>query len=155
MYEQAITDICAAVETARSGTASTWAEILASVDSDDPLCVLLGDVKVTDHNVESRCRTKRARNLLRANGLSRLDRLTALSIREVWALRGCGRQSAIDILAAALMTLVDNQPVPVGADVPLPGMGVEMELSERIEPRGNEINRTSVSDPLLHLLKGR
>lgn len=155
MYEQAITDVDAAAEAVRLGTASAWAEILASVDSPDPLYVLLGDARIADGDVESRCRTQRARNLLRTNGLSRLDRLMALSVSEVWSLRRCGRESVIDILSATLLTLVDHQSVPAGANVPLPGMGIELELPEApVSCQDNKAKRT-ISDPLLDLLEGR
>ncbi|WP_338767827.1 hypothetical protein V7968_02395 [Nocardia vulneris] len=155
MYEQALADVAAAPTAMRVDTASAWAEILAAIDSPDPLSVLLGHGRITCGDVESRCRTKRARNLLRANGIGRLDRLIALTVTEVRSLRRCGRESVIDILAAMLLTLVDDQSVPAGANVPLPGMGIELEVPEPWEPRSDGMAKVAVSDPLLDLLEGR
>ncbi|MGW5433348.1 hypothetical protein ACWET9_40190 [Streptomyces sp. NPDC004059] len=155
-YEQAVVDVDAAPPgTVRVATAQAWARILVAVDSPHDLSTLLGHSAATDGEVDACCRTQRARNLLRKNHLMRLDRLLGMTITDLRSIRQCGRESAVDILAALLLTLVgDSGMQPNRSDVPLPGMEGQLDPPEPERPHDGCKDDETVKDPLLDLLKG-
>lgn len=155
-YAQAVVDVDAAsAGSVRVATAQAWARILVGVDSPNDLGTLLGRSAATDGEVDACCRTQRARNLLRKNHLRRLDQLLGITITDLRSIRQCGRESAVDILTALLLTLVgDSGMQPNRSDVPLPGMDAQLDPPEPQRSRGNSTDRETVKDPLLDLLKG-
>ncbi|WP_142168566.1 hypothetical protein [Streptomyces sp. SLBN-134] len=155
-YEQAVVDVEAApAGTMRVATAETWARILVAVDSPHDLGRLLGDPATTDGEVDVCCRTQRARNLLRRNHLTRLDKLLGITIADLRSIRQCGRESAVDILAALLLTLVGESGMQSkSSDVPLPGIDAQLDPPKSEGPHDDSTDEETVKDPLLDLLKG-
>ncbi|WP_109002636.1 hypothetical protein [Streptomyces rishiriensis] len=155
-YEQAVVDVDAApAGTMRMATAQAWARILVGVDSPNDLGTLLGRSTTTGDEVDIRCHTQRARNLLRKNHLRRLDQLLGITIADLRNIRQCGRESAVDILTALLLTLVgDSGMQPQRSDVPLPGMDAQLDSPKPQRSDGDGRDHGLVKDPLLDLLKG-
>ncbi|MBB5871908.1 hypothetical protein F4553_005287 [Allocatelliglobosispora scoriae] len=157
VYEQAIAAVeGAAAGPARLTVATTWAGLLASAADTDSLRVLLGNDSTADADVTARCRTERSRRLLATNGLTQLNQLMELKIRDLQRIPSCGRATLIDILVAMLLTLVADPIVQPPGDVPLPGLGFELELrgiQEAAIPKAASYE--PVSDPLLDILKSR
>lgn len=155
-YEQAVVDVGAATAgTVRVATAEAWARILVAVDSPSDLGTLLGRSAAADGEVEARCQTQRARNLLRKHHLMRLDRLLQITVTDLLGIRQCGRESAVDILAALLLTLVGDAAFqPPRSDVPLPGIDAQLDATKPRESHVDSASDEGVKDPLLDLLKG-
>ncbi|MEU5222161.1 hypothetical protein AB0G55_05775 [Streptomyces toyocaensis] len=155
-YEQAVVDVDAApAGTMRVATARAWARILVGVDSPNDLGTLLGRSTAAGDEVDVRCHTQRARNLLRKNHLRRLDQLLGITIADLRNIRQCGRESAVDILTALLLTLVgDSGMPPQRSDVPLPGIDAHLDSPKPQRSGGDGRERDPVKDPLLDLLKG-
>lgn len=155
-YEQAVVDVDAAPAGAmRVATAETWARILVAVDSPHDLGRLLGRPATTDGEVDVCCRTQRARNLLRKNHLTRLDGLLGITISDLRGIRQCGIESAVDILAALLLTLVgDSGTHARRSDVPLPGIDAQLNPPKPERSPDDSVDDETVKDPLLDLLKG-
>ncbi|MEV7680472.1 hypothetical protein AB0O64_18285 [Streptomyces sp. NPDC088341] len=155
-YEQAVIDVDAAPPgNVRVATAQAWARILVAVDSPNDLGTLLGPPAVTDGEVDASCHTQRARNLLRKNHLMRLDRLLGITITDLRSIRQCGRESAVDILTALLLTMVGGSGMPTDrSDVPLPGIDTHLDPPESERSHDDSTHNETVQDPLLDLLKG-
>lgn len=155
-YEQAVVDVDTAPPgTVRVATAQAWARILVAVDSPNDLGTLLGHPVVTDGEVDAYCRTQRARNLLRKNHLMRLDRLLGITITDLRSIRQCGRESAVDILTALLLTMVGGSDMQAdNSDVPLPGLDAQLDPPDPERSHDDITHDETVKDPLLDLLKG-
>ncbi|MGR6972709.1 hypothetical protein ACU639_24490 [Streptomyces cynarae] len=155
-YEQAVVDVDAApAGTVRVATAQAWARILVAIDSPNDLGTLLRRSATTGGEVDACCRTQRARNLLRKNHLRRLDQLLGITITDLRNIRQCGRESAVDILTALLLTLVGESGMqPNRSDVPLPGIDAQLDPPEAPRYHGDGTDHEAVKDPLLDLLKG-
>lgn len=115
MFRSAIDEVLAARdEEERQAAAARWATRLA--DGSDRVALAEGsavDASGT-RDVLRHCRTTRARNILRANGLTTTGEFLPLSVSDLRDLRMCGRETVIDILRALLVALgpvdVDGSP---------------------------------------------
>jgi hypothetical protein len=156
VLKQAVDDVRTATTGAqRRVIAVGWAEVIAALDAPERLRVLLDEAPAKGCDVAMHCITRRARTLLRINGLSELDRLMDLTVAELWRLPDCGRVSVIEILTAALLALVDDRLALALVDEPLPGMETGID-SRRLPMEVTSCAPTqNVSDPLLDLLEKR
>ncbi|MEU8076017.1 hypothetical protein AB0B31_11245 [Catellatospora citrea] len=153
MYERVIAELeLADTGSARRSVATTWAGILASADDPDSLQLLLGGTAAPDVDITSRCRTGRARRLIAGNAIAQLDRIMSLSVRDLRRIPNCGRATLVDILAATLLSLIDE---PIIGAIPLPGLGIELERPNGPVSNVPAVSFEPVSDPLLDILKSR
>jgi hypothetical protein len=154
VYKQAVTDVRRAdTGSARLNVATSWAGILSAADSPDPLLMLLGEPDFVDRDVSARCCTRRARRVLTRNGLTQLSRLMRMRVKELRRIPDCGPASLIDILAAALLSVVDDPATSPSDVLPLPGLSGNLNASAA--PTTSTAPCEPVSDPLLDLLESR
>jgi hypothetical protein len=155
VHAQAVEDVRdAGAGEPRREVAAAWARAIAAADPSETVGTMFGMDAPAAGDVATRCLSRRARNVLRSSGLSRIEWLMNATLADLRRLPDCNRTVVVDILTAALLTLVDD-PHTLAGDVPLPGLGMELDGGAVPGRASVDGNGYVVSDPLLDLLKSR